>query len=126
LVKAPSDEELADARVFVQQADAQVPVRGGMWFVLADGRVLVRHPSGGWERSMFSADTLTTDGEWSEVETFQVGDEQPADLLTVDDRLGRKWTRRDEVWTPVSEPSESRTWPDLLAEFGPLRERARS
>ncbi len=65
-MKAPSDEELAGARVFVQREGVQVRV-AAEWFVLVDGRVLVRHPSGGWEQSMFSADTVTAKGgDWVE------------------------------------------------------------
>lgn len=63
-MKAPSEAELAGAKVYVRRPDAQVPV-DAEWYVLTDGRVLTRYPSGGWAASMFTADALAIDGgDW--------------------------------------------------------------
>jgi hypothetical protein len=64
-VKVPTDEELASARVFVQREGVQVPIDAD-WYVLTDGRVLVRHrATGGWEPSLFDAAAVTADGgDW--------------------------------------------------------------
>ena len=53
-MKAPTESELAGARVFVQRPGVQVPI-DAEWHVLVDGRVLVRYPSGGWMTSMYDA-----------------------------------------------------------------------
>jgi hypothetical protein len=75
-VKAPTEDELAGAKVYVQREGVQVPV-DAEWWVLVDGRVLTRYPSGGWETSMFSDEALTAaDGDWVEKsETISAGGE---------------------------------------------------
>jgi hypothetical protein len=67
VVQAPSEEELAGARVFVQREGVQVPI-AAEWHALVDGRVLVRfRESGGWEVSMFDLAALTAAGaDWVE------------------------------------------------------------
>lgn len=64
-MKPPSDEELAGAAIFVQREGNPVPI-DAEWYVLTDGRVLARfRESGGWELSMFDADSITDEsGAW--------------------------------------------------------------
>lgn len=65
-LKQPSEAELAGAKVYVQREGVQVPV-DAEWWVLADGRVLTRYPSGGWETSMHGAAALAAaNGDWVE------------------------------------------------------------
>jgi len=66
-MKPPSDEELGGARRFVQREGVSIPI-DAEWFVLTDGRVLVRfRESGGWEVSMFGLAALTAAGaDWVE------------------------------------------------------------
>lgn len=67
-MKAPSEEELAAARRFVQRDGAPVPINAE-WFVLADGRVLTRYRgSGGWGVSLLGVAALTVvGGDWVEL-----------------------------------------------------------
>jgi hypothetical protein len=63
---APTKEDIASARVFVQSENAQVPF-DGEWYVLSSGDVWVHYrESDGWAKSMFSADTVTSGGGWVE------------------------------------------------------------
>jgi hypothetical protein len=64
-MKPPSENELADAKVYVQRPGVPVPV-DAEWHVLTDGRVLTHYrASGGWEKSMFAASALAAvDGDW--------------------------------------------------------------
>lgn len=62
-MQEPSEAELAGARVFVQREGTPVPI-DAEWHVLTDGRILTRYrESGGWEASMFDAETLVS-GDW--------------------------------------------------------------
>jgi hypothetical protein len=64
-VKAPNEDELAGAWVFVQRPGTPIPI-DAEWHVLTDGRVLTRfRESGGWEKSMFDAEQIAAgDGPW--------------------------------------------------------------
>lgn len=64
-MKAPTDEELAGAAVFVQRPEVSIPI-DAEWYLLTDGRVLTRfRESGGWEVSMFDAESITAaSGPW--------------------------------------------------------------
>lgn len=65
-MKAPTETELAGAKVYVQKPDLPIPVNAE-WWVLTDGRVLTKYPTGGWERAMFTAEALAADGgDWVE------------------------------------------------------------